>query len=83
MECGTLQGSPLSPVIYMLYLAELFNQDPMLRFGYTDDLCLYHTTKILERNVKLLVIDIRSILEYNNKNKIFFTPEKVEIIHFS
>jgi hypothetical protein len=55
----------------------------MLRFGYTDDLYLYHATKILERNIELLAVDIRSILEYSNKNKIFFDPEKVKIIYFS
>jgi hypothetical protein len=70
-------------VIYILYFAELLNQDLMLYFGYANDLCLYYTTKILERNIKLLVVDIRSILEYSNKNKIFFALEKIKIIYFS
>jgi hypothetical protein len=55
----------------------------MLCFGYANDLYLYHVTKILEQNIKLLVVDIRLILEYNNKNKIFFALEKIKIIHFS
>jgi hypothetical protein len=40
-KCSTSQGSPLSLVLYMLYLAELLNQDKTLCFGYTDDVCLY------------------------------------------
>jgi hypothetical protein len=70
-------------VIYILYLIEFFNQDLILCFGYADDLYLYRATKILERNIELLVIDIRLILEYNNKNKIFFVLEKIKIICFS
>jgi hypothetical protein len=70
-------------VIYIFYFIEFLNQDLILCFGYTDDLYLYYTTKILEQNIKLLVTDIRLILEYNNKNKIFFAPEKIKIIYFS
>jgi hypothetical protein len=55
----------------------------MLCFGYTDDLYLYRVTKILEQNIELLVINIRLILEYNNKNKIFFVLEKIKTIYFS
>jgi hypothetical protein len=49
--CGTPQGSPLSPVLYMLYPAELLNKDPKLRFGYADDICLYQASHTLEENV--------------------------------
>jgi hypothetical protein len=44
---------------------------------------LYYIIKILGQNIKLLVINIRLILEYNNKNKIFFVLEKIKIIYFS
>jgi hypothetical protein len=44
---------------------------------------LYRAIKILEQNIELLVVNIRLILEYNNKNKIFFVPKKIKIIYFS
>ena len=59
---GTPQGSPLSLVLYMLYLAKLLNQDSALRFRYTDDICLYRASATLEENVKLLARDVRGII---------------------
>ena len=58
VACGTPQGSPLSLVLYMLYLAELLNEDLRLRFRYVDDICLYQASRTLEENVKLLACDV-------------------------
>ena len=83
VECGTPQGSPLSPVLYMLYLAELIDQDRAFRFGYADDICLYRVSNSLDTNVELLSSDVRGILLYGIDNKIFFAPEKLEMIHLT
>lgn len=83
VACGTPQGSPLSPVLYMLYLAELLAQDPLRRFGYADDVALYRATNSLDQNVALLTEDIRRIMDWGQENKVFFAPEKLEMIHLT
>ena len=73
----------LLPVLYMLYLAELIAQDPTLHFWYADNICLYHATKLLDTNVEQLATEVQSILAYGTDNKIFFTPEKLKMIHLT
>ncbi|RAL60819.1 hypothetical protein DID88_010144 [Monilinia fructigena] len=83
MQCGTPQGSPLSPILYVLYLAELLNQDRALRFGYADDIAIYRASKSVESNVAMLERDIRQIMRWGAMNKVAFAPEKLEMIHLS
>ena len=61
VACGTPQGSPLSPVLYTLYLAELLSMDTERRFGYADDICLYRASHSIDDNVALLASDLRQI----------------------
>lgn len=82
VECGTPQGSPLSPVTYMLYLAELLQQDCQLRFGYAVDIALYRISNSLAQNIKLLQRDVEEVISWGEDNKVFFAPEKMDMIHF-
>ena len=59
VACGTPQGSPLSPILYTLYLAELLSMDTERRFGYADDICLYRASHSIDDNVELLALDLR------------------------
>ncbi|RAL67274.1 hypothetical protein DID88_008038 [Monilinia fructigena] len=83
VQCGTPQGSSLSPVLYMLYLAELLNQDQALRFGYADDIALYRIGNTLEENVTAITQDVRQIEAWGLANKVAFAPEKLEMMHFT
>ena len=83
VECGTPQGSPLSPILYTLYLAELLNQDRTLRFGYADDILIYRASHDLDDNVAQLANDVRAIFEWGDEHKIAFAPGKIEMIHIT
>ncbi|RAL63261.1 hypothetical protein DID88_004338 [Monilinia fructigena] len=70
-------------VLYMLYLAELLNQDQALRFGYADDIALYRVGKTLEDNIKAITRDVQQIEAWGSANKVAFAPEKLEMMHFT
>jgi ribonuclease HI len=81
VKCGTPQGSPLSPILYLLYLVDLLREDPTLRFGYADDLALYRIGNSLKENAKALARDIRKVIDWGERHRVFFAPEKTELLH--
>ena len=85
VKCSTPQGSPWSPILYILYLAELLQQQPQLRFGYADDVLLtrINTRGNLQQNAEDIAQDIRDVLAWGEENKIFFAADKTETQHFS
>ncbi|KAH8743522.1 hypothetical protein BGZ57DRAFT_779203, partial [Hyaloscypha finlandica] len=54
-----------------------------LYFRYTNNIYLYYISNSLDTNINYLVLDVYNILAYRETNKIFFTLEKLEIIHLS
>lgn len=83
VDCGTPQGSPWSPMIYLLYLAELFLRHPGLTFGYADDGSVRVSEKTPQLCARSGAIIVRDILSWGDQNKVVFAPEKCEAIYIS
>jgi hypothetical protein len=83
IKCGSPQGSPLSPALFILYVADILLQDTEHRFGYSDDICVLRTGRTLEENVEELGNDLSQILGWGAEHKVRFDPEKCELKHFT
>lgn len=84
IHCGLPQGSPISPILFMLYISPLFRLKGLNKtFGYADDVALLQTSPTLEENSIKIQIAINNVLAWGNEEGITFDPSKSELMHFS
>lgn len=84
IACGLPQGSPVSPILFMLYIAPLFNMGIVKRrFGYADDTALLHISPSLSENTIALATAMEEALEWGKAEGITFEASKSELKHFT
>ena len=84
VNCGLPQGSPASPILFMLYISPLFKLGNVSRrFGYADNVAILETQKSLCDNCISLKKVPKEALEWGTKEGITFDAAKAELQHFS
>jgi hypothetical protein len=87
VELGIPQGSPISPILYLFYNADLLEscEDTSLSLsptGFADDVTLIVYSRTVERNCELLEKAYKKCLKWAKTHGSRFNPEKSELIHF-
>ncbi|KAI0992026.1 hypothetical protein K3495_g16160, partial [Podosphaera aphanis] len=84
VDCGLPQGSPVSPILFMLYISPLFRLGNVhRRFGYADDVAILETRNSLQENCTSLTEALKEALAWGREEGITFDPNKSELQHFS
>ena len=80
---GIPQGSPISPILFLIYIRDLFKSNSVRYISYLDDISITTFSKSLKQNAKALEREVKNIIELGQKNAISFDIAKTELIHYT
>ena len=84
LQCGLPQGSPASPILYLLYTEPIYRLgNPKGRFGYADDTAILCVGTTLEETARKASRHVHELMKWGTENAITFDPKKTEVMHFS
>ncbi|KJZ69554.1 hypothetical protein HIM_11047 [Hirsutella minnesotensis 3608] len=84
LQCGLPQGSPVSPILFLLYTEPIYRLgNSKGRFGYADDTAILCVGDSLDETSAEASHHVRELLSWGAANGISFDPDKTEVIHFS
>jgi len=83
LNTGIPQGSPISPILFLIYIRDLFMSQSIKPLSYMDDISLIAASKSFKTNIKILEREATKLVELGTEYCISFDIEKTELIHFS
>ncbi|KID59265.1 reverse transcriptase, partial [Metarhizium hybridum] len=84
LQCGLPQGSPVSPILFLLYTEPVYRLgEPERRFGYADDTAILCTGDTVGETARKASAYIQELVDWGAANGVSFDPDKTEVMHFS
>lgn len=86
ISAGIPQGSPLSPILFLFYNADLINDchgPSTSALGFVDDVNILVWSQSTAKNCRILSAVHNRCLSWASRHGASFAPDKYELIHFS
>ncbi|APA14489.1 hypothetical protein SS1G_06411 [Sclerotinia sclerotiorum 1980 UF-70] len=83
INTGIPQGSPISPILFLIYIRDLFSANSIKYLSYIDDIALTTFSTSWKKNIISLERATKQIYALGKENAIQFDLAKTELIHFS
>ena len=81
LTTGVPQGSPVSPILFLLYVSHIIGKRG-LQLSYIDDFSLSVTSRSAAKNCRELEAIIDTLFDLASEKSVIFDPSKTELIHF-
>ncbi|KAL5601468.1 uncharacterized protein BROUX77_005717 [Berkeleyomyces rouxiae] len=81
ISCGVPQGSPVSPILFMLFLQPLISTKH--RFSYADDVAILASGRSPLESVASAQSAAEKMRKWAHENGVEFAPNKTEVLHFT
>lgn len=84
VETGVPQGSPISPILFLIYIRDLFTDiKTVTPLSYIDDIALLTASTSLQKNAKILEKEVKLLTKRGAEQAIEFDLAKTELLHFA
>ena len=83
LTCGVQQWSPISPLPFLLYMADPMRRGkPRAHFNYADDVGILGIGRNIAELAAMAQSEADSLISWADFNALSFDTEKSEVIHF-
>ncbi|KAM3081197.1 hypothetical protein ACMFMF_011951 [Clarireedia jacksonii] len=82
INTGIPQGSPISPILFLIYIRDLFPPISCSVWSYMDDIALATSSTSLKKNCRILEREAKKLYTLGTLSSIKFDLDKTELMHF-